>query len=241
MSTRLRVIYVHGGTGGTGYQAQRDLTYLCLKYGKPVPSTGISKAKWFKAMYDQIPSQYRGILFILREPRNVSFSRSRFRQLCRHFNINGRKPKKQVIARRGVSNGAPPDRRVVFGSRGIPRIPAPPIPRAPQRPTWERRPTNAGLFGTTVPALAMGGGVPSADGVAEQSRNIDQWRIQWSQVTSQIPPPPPEEPRPQDTVPRTGGRIDWTEIGRRANARRAAQEFAALEIDARNNINDEQF
>jgi len=122
MSTRLRVIYLHhsGMAFAGGYAvAHLEAQYEAAVATKPARGSLIEAARIVR-MYEKLPPNARGGLFLFREPRAVKTGRSRFKQLCRHWSIPPRKLLKKKVV--GVVGNArfrrpPAPTRAIPGAR----------------------------------------------------------------------------------------------------------------------------
>ena len=219
MSTRLRAIYVHAGQACVGRAMRENLEYLHHAAGNARITHGtLPEAKRLLMLYEGIPKERRGLLFMFREPRRISFARSRFKQLCRHFGIAGRKPKK-ILGR--ATNGTRPTRARTVAStlaRLRQSMATPAQPREEPFVSWTTTAT------PQVSTTTVGGSIPGAIGPD------DQWRFSWDTISMQ-----PRATAPEVTVTELSAqarqrfeqqRAEQSERERRERAERAAREFA---------------
>lgn len=97
---------MHGARGYGGGSARQQLEHMYSKYTAAVlPRGSMPEAKRLVQMYEAIPKEYRGALWLFREPRGVVFVRSRWKQLAKYFGVASRVAKKVfLVGRTNVQN-----------------------------------------------------------------------------------------------------------------------------------------
>lgn len=86
MSSRIRYIMQYGGDYYAGHNVRRVLAYKTV---------GPLKCK---EDFIKLAADLKAKIWIFREPRFVKFARSRYKKICRTWNLNPRLPKAPPIA-----------------------------------------------------------------------------------------------------------------------------------------------
>jgi hypothetical protein len=102
MGTRLRPIVSFCGELRAGGNVRRSLEMWCKQFGTSCPPRGSMPdeqrlIQMFKALTADRPRPTYGehFLWLFREPRRVTSSRSRYAQLCEHFGVAPQRTKKK--------------------------------------------------------------------------------------------------------------------------------------------------
>ena len=124
MSTRLRTVFVFSGAASGGGEARQRLEMWYEKIKGPMPPRRKTReVERLVTMFQAIKGQSTGsALYLFREPRNISFARSRWKQLCKYYSIPTRRLKKVKAVLANARNIRPAPAR---GTRAG-RVPLPP-------------------------------------------------------------------------------------------------------------------